>query len=165
MTDQVSNGVGVPPVQYDIRELSNSEEDTQRVWQMWQTVFSNWPIEKARFGNLLFSLPGHHHWIHEHGFCLSFYSKNEPLGRIAALAVLPEHRRKGLGTALLDKAKTGLRKAARDDGGKELASLEMGSVFPRFWWQVPNNFPSEVKDFLSHRSKCHTECRKDIVSH
>lgn len=164
MTDQVSNGVGAPPVQYDIRELSNSEENTQRVWQMWQTVFPDWPIEKERFNNLLFSLPGHHHWIHENGFCLSFYSKTEPLGRIAALGVLTEHRRKGLGTALLDKAKTGLKNAAREDEGKELASLELGSVFPRFWWQVPNNFPSDVKDFLSHRSKCHAEYRKDIFS-
>ncbi|KAM0248354.1 hypothetical protein ACHAP5_003527 [Fusarium lateritium] len=152
MTDQVSNGVGAPPVQYDIRELSNSEDDTQQVWQMWQTVFPDWPIEKERFNGLLFGLPDHHHWINENGFCLSFYSKNEPLGRIAALGVLPEHRRKGLGTALLDKAKAGLRAAARQDEGKELASLEMGSIFPRFWWQVPVDFPAEVKDFLSHRS-------------
>ncbi|KAF4992802.1 hypothetical protein FGRMN_6904 [Fusarium graminum] len=164
MTDAISNDVGASPIHYDIRKLSNLEEDTQKVWQMWHTIFSDWPIEKERFSTLIFSLPGHHHWIHENGFCLSFYSKTEPLGRIAALGVLPEHRRKGLGNALLEKGKAGLRDAAREDGGKALVSLEIGSVFPRFWWQVPNTVSAEVKEFFSHRTRdLYKDIRETIV--
>ncbi|KAM0563093.1 hypothetical protein ACHAPJ_001940 [Fusarium lateritium] len=156
MTEQTNNGVQASPTKHDIRELSSSEEDVQKLWQMWHTIFPDWPIEQERFGKLVFGVPGHH-YINENGFCLSYTIdgttslQDGSNGRIAAIGVLPEHRRKGLGTALLEEAKTGLKNAARENGGKELASLELGSMFPRFWWQVPSSVSPEVKQFFLNR--------------
>lgn len=71
-------------------------------------------------------------------------------GKIVAIGILPEYRGKGLGTALLEKAKAGLEDAARENGG-ELKSLKLGSMTPRFWAQMPVEFSQEVKDFFIHR--------------
>ncbi|KAF5962463.1 amidase [Fusarium bulbicola] len=135
--------------QYPIRELTSSEEDIQQAWQLWQTIFPDWPIEQVRFAGLLFGKRGQH-WIHEHGFCLSYYSKTGNSGHIAAIGVLPEYRCKGLGNALLEKGKAGLRDAAKV-AGQELKSVAMGSIFPRFWYRVPTSLSPEAKEFLSHR--------------
>ncbi|KAF5249737.1 hypothetical protein FANTH_5045 [Fusarium anthophilum] len=135
--------------QYDIRELTSSDEDIQQAWKLWHTIFPDWPIEKSRFAGLLFGIKGQH-WIHEHGFCLPYYSKSGNSGHIAAIGVLPEYRRKGLGNALLEKGKAGLRDAAKV-AGQELKSVAMGSIFPRFWYRVPTSLSPEAKEFLSHR--------------
>ena len=136
-----------PAVEYDIRTLTSSEDDLERIWQMWQTIFPKWPIERERLGKLLTLLPGHHH-IHDNGFCLCYLEGTH--GKIAAVGVLPEHRGKGLGTTLLTKAHDELRSAAQANGG-ELEFLELGSTTPRFWAQMPAGFPQEVKDFFVHR--------------
>ncbi|KAF9763124.1 hypothetical protein IL306_003243 [Fusarium sp. DS 682] len=149
------DGTTVDAPQYDIRELTSSEEDIQKAWKLWHTIFPDWPIEQGRFVKVLFGLKGQH-WVHEHGFCLSFYSESGSLGRIAAIGVLPDYRGKGLGTALLEKGKTGMRNAAKDSG-QELKSLVMGSIFPRFWYQVPTSISPEAKEFLSHRGSYTTE--------
>jgi GNAT superfamily N-acetyltransferase len=146
-------------VEYDIKPLSGSEEDLGKVWQMWQTIFPAWPIERERMDKLLTLLPGHHH-IHDAGFCLSFLEGTH--GQIAAVGVVPEYRRKGLGSALLAKAHDELRSAARANGS-ELESLELGSRTPRFWAQMPADFPQEVKDFFIHRGNA-TETRRDILT-
>ncbi|KAF4622739.1 hypothetical protein G7Y89_g14286 [Cudoniella acicularis] len=98
---------------------------------------------------LLHQLPGQH-YIHEKGFCLSFLTDG-PHGKIAAVGVLPEYRGKGLGTAFMKKAQAELRNVARANGEGELKFLEIGSMTPRFWPQVPIDFPQEVKDFFLHR--------------
>ncbi|KAI7771699.1 hypothetical protein LZL87_005975 [Fusarium oxysporum] len=138
--------------QYDIRELTNSEENIQQAWQLWHTIFPDWPIEQGRFAGLLFGIKGQH-WIHKHGFCLSYYSKSGSLGHIAAIGVLPEYRRKGLGNALLEKGKAGLKDAAKN-AGQDLRSVAMGSIFPRFWYQVPASISLEAKQFLAYRGHC-----------
>ena len=132
----------------DIRDLTSSAEDHEALWRMWQAVFPKWPIEKERLEGIHQLVPGHHH-IHEKGFCLSFL-KDGVHGQIAAVGVMPEYRGKGLGTALLERAKAGLKQAALANGGA-LKSLEIGSLFPRFWPQMPADFPPEVKDFFLHR--------------
>lgn len=137
----------------DIRDFKGSNEDLRNVWKMWQTIFPEWPIELQRMDALLRRLPGQH-YIHESGFCLSTLEKGTR-GKIAVVAVLPEHRGHGLGTALLEKAKNGLHHAARADGAGELKSLETGSWTPRFWPKMPTDFPQEVKDFFVHRGKPH----------
>ncbi|KAF4340661.1 Mycothiol acetyltransferase [Fusarium beomiforme] len=147
--DLGKNGESVGFPQYDIRELTSSEEDIQKAWKLWHTIFPDWPIEQERFVKVLFGLKGHH-WIHDHGFCLCFYSKSGSLGRVAAIGVLHEYRGKGLGTALLEKGKTGMIDAAKVSG-QGLKSLAMGSIFPRFWYQVPASIAPEAKEFLSHR--------------
>ncbi len=139
-----------PPVGHDIRHLTSSHEDFEKIWQMWQTIVPKWRIERQRLEKILHALPGLH-YIREKGFCLSFLEKDGPCGRIAAVGVLPEYRNKGLGTAFMEQAQVGLRNAARADGGGELKSLEIGSMTPRFWRQVPIDFPQEVRDFFVHR--------------
>lgn len=98
---------------------------------------------------ILHRLPGQH-YIHEKGFCLSFLADGAH-GKIAAVGVLPEYRGKGLGTAFIEKAKAELTNLARANGGSELKSLDIGSGTPRFWPQMPMDFPPEVKDFFLHR--------------
>lgn len=133
---------------HDIRDLTRSDEDIEKVWQMWQEIFPKWPIEQQRMAKILTLLPGEH-YIHDKGFCLSFI--NGAHGKIAAVGVLPEYRNKGLGTAFMDKAQAGLRSAARENGDGELKSLEIGSVTPRFWPQLPSDVSPEVRDFFIHR--------------
>ncbi|KAI1062751.1 hypothetical protein LB506_006315 [Fusarium annulatum] len=152
---QKSKGHGpVGAIQYDLRELTSSEEDIQQAWQLWHIIFPDWPIEQERFAGLLFGLKGQH-WIHEHGFCLSYYSKSGNSGNIAAIGVLPEYRHKGLGNALLEKGKAGLENSAKN-AGQEFNSLAMGSIFPRFWYRVPTSILPDAKEFLSHRGTYET---------
>lgn len=140
------------PASHGIRDLTDSEADFQHIWQLWQTIFPKWPIERKIMHNLLYLLPGQH-YIHDQGFCLSFLADGGH-GKIAAVGVLFEHRGKGLGTAFITKAQVGLRNAARGDaGGGELKSLAIGSAMPRFWPQMPIDFPQDVKDFFIHRGK------------
>lgn len=149
MTGQTETKTEPWPVKHDLRHFTNSDEDFEEIWQLWQTIFPKWPVERQRMEKLLHQLPGHHH-IHEKGFCLSFL-ENGAHGKIAAVGVLPEYRGKGLGTAFMEKAQAGLRDVARASGEGELKSLEIGSQFPRFWLQMPTDFPPEVKDFFLHR--------------
>lgn len=115
---------------------------------MWQTIFPKWPIDQERMQRLLYGVPGQH-YIHEEGFCLSSLGDGAH-GKIVAVGVLPEHRGKGLGIALVEAARAGLVRAASDNGG-QLSSIEVGSLTPRFWPQLPVDFPPEVADFFLHR--------------
>ncbi|KAH8816653.1 putative beta-N-acetylglucosaminidase [Xylogone sp. PMI_703] len=145
---QGSLPVGSPTVKYDIREFTSSDEDLEEIWQMWQSIFPNWLIERQRLEKILRQLPGQN-YIHEKGFCLS-YLIDGVHGKIAVVGVLPEYRCKGLGTALVKKAQAGLRNAARAGGKGELKTLEIGSQTPRIWPQVPKEF-SQARDFFLHR--------------
>lgn len=147
MTEQSESKMESYPTKHDIRGFNSSDEDLGSIWQMWQTIFPKWPIERQRMEKLLHLVPGQH-YIHEKGFCLSFLEDGAH-GKIAAVGVLPEYRRKGLGTAFMTKAQAELRNTARANGG-ELKSLELGSQTPRFWPQMPIDFPPEVKDFFLH---------------
>lgn len=135
--------------EYIIKKYSNSEEDFEKLFQLWHTVFPEWPIERQRLGKILHHplIPGNH-YIHEHGFILS-YLVDGTHGKISAVGVLPRFRGKGLGTALLKNAQAGLKNAAGEGG---LKSLEIGSKTPRFWPGLPIGFSQEVKDFFVHRS-------------
>jgi len=143
--------VGIPPQKHSIRlvDLTTSSEDFEQLWQMWQIIFPTWPIERQRLSKILHQLPGRH-YIHEKGFCLSFLV-DIPHGKIVAVGVLPEYRRKGIGTAFLTKSRIELESAARLNGYEKLKSLEIGSLTPRFWPQVPIDFSQDVKDFFAHR--------------
>lgn len=134
---------------YTMRDLTSSDEDFEKICKIWQEVFTEYPVERERLRKILFKFPGHYcSYIHEGGFCLSSLNEGRH-GKINAIAVLPAYRRKGLGTAFLEKAKTGLRDLARSNGG-DLETLEIGSQPPRFWRQVPKSFPQSTRDFLLH---------------
>ena len=136
---------------YELRGLTTSEEDITKLWQLWHAVFPAWPIDQQWLQQVLHVIPGHH-FIHDNGFCLSYLDGER--GKIAALGVLPEHHGKGLGTALLHRAEAELKSAAAANG-HELKWIEIGSGSPRFWAQMPVDFPVEVKEFFSHRGKQH----------
>ena len=137
-----------PPAKNDIRELTQSEDDFGKIWLMWQSTFPKWPIGQERMQRLLYGVPGQH-YIHENGFCLSSIGDGAH-GKIVAVGVLPGHRGKGLGTALVEVARAGLVRAASEHGG-QLSSIEVGSLTPRFWPHLPVDFPPEVADFFLHR--------------
>lgn len=138
--------------EYSIKPLDvASSQDTEKVWQLWQIVFPAWPISQERMQLLLTTLSGIH-GLHQHGFYLSFFKK-DVAGQIAAVGVLPEHRRKGLGSAMVADAKSRLRRAAVDAGAEELKTIEIGSSAPRFWPQMPVKLPSAVHDFFKSAGK------------
>lgn len=135
-----------------IRELDiNCKDDIDQIWQMWQTIFPTWPIARDRMQDLLTVFPGHHR-LHEHGFHLAFLV-DDVHGKLGAVGVLPEYRRRGIGTALIEDARSRLRQAALSTGATQLASFEIGGSIPRFWPQMPADLPQEVKDFFTRVGK------------
>lgn len=150
--------VGRPYTVLDIRRLSRSDEDILQLWNIWQDLFPKWPMELKRLAIILRQDHGHH-FIHEKGFVMSYFFSLEGrnYGKITAVGVLPEYRGKGLGTALICKA----REALTNEG--PLKSLQFGSVFPRFWPAVPIEFPQETKDFLLHRGSLPLHSQELVV--
>ncbi|KEY71223.1 hypothetical protein S7711_02333 [Stachybotrys chartarum IBT 7711] len=132
----------------DIRVLTTSDEDLAQVGRLWQSIFPDWPIEQHRLERILRAIPGHH-FINDNGFSLAFMSDAEN-GRLAIVGVLPEHRRKGIGTRLVKKTTEALKDAALANG-KELKSFELGSFTPRFFAQLLVETPAEVKTFFLNR--------------
>ena len=146
------------PFKHDIKPFTKTTEEVESIWRMWQAAFPTWPLERQRLEKILTVLPGHH-FIHEKGFCLSYLADGTH-GQIAAIGVLPEHRRNGLGSDLLARAIDGLRDAAHGGDGGELKSVEIGSSMPRFWPQMPKSMPQDVKDFFTHRG---IGCQQNIL--
>ncbi|KAH7377982.1 putative beta-N-acetylglucosaminidase [Cadophora sp. MPI-SDFR-AT-0126] len=138
--------VGTQTTKYDIWPLSKSDEDALHVWTLWQTIFPDWPMELKRLTHNLRQKNGHH-FIHENGFVMTFFFSLDGInhGKITAVGVLPECRGKGIGSALIAKA----RAALTNQG--QLKSLQIGSVFPRFWPGVPIDLSQEAKDFFLRR--------------
>jgi len=140
--------VGTPPTKYNIRPLSKSDEDISHLWNIWETIFPQWPMELRRLAQNLRHNHGHH-FIHDNGFVMSFFFSLDGVnhGKITAVGVLPEYRGRGLGTGLIAKA----REALAEQG--PLKSLQIGSVFPRYWPGVPIDFTPKTKHFFLHRGQ------------
>lgn len=138
--------VSIPPLKHDIRVSTKSDEDVRHIWTIWQQVFPRWPVKLERLAQNLRQDHGRH-FIHQKGFVMSYFFTlgNSNFGKITAVGVLPEYRGKGLGTALIARARGALTQ------GPALKNLQIGSVFPRFWPAVPIEFPLETKNFLLHR--------------
>ncbi|KAH8682960.1 glycoside hydrolase superfamily [Tricladium varicosporioides] len=141
--------VGIPEPTTDIREFTKTATDVNKIWYMWQEIFPKWKIERLRLEKLLYQDTGYH-LIHDKGFCIS-YLVEPGHGKLSVIGVLPNARGKGIGTALVRKARHQLRIAAISAGSPDLISFGIGSVFPRFWPGVPIDFPQSTKDFFLHR--------------
>jgi beta-N-acetylhexosaminidase len=141
--------VGTPPIQHEIRPFTNSEEDIDKLWSLWHVVFPKWPTERPRLSKLLGSKNGLH-YLHDKGFCIS-YLMDGPQGKIVAIGVLPDFRRRGLGTLLINKARIGLQDPTHTTDVRDSTSCEIGSDFPGFWPQVPTDFAQADKNFFLHR--------------
>lgn len=148
---QSTVSVRTPSINYDIRAFTSSDEDFEKLYQMWHIVFPEWPIEHQRLKNIMQKLPGQH-YIHEKGFCLSFLS-DVAHGKIAAIGILPEYRGKGLGTAFIKNIQNEWKNIGRTNAEGKLEPLDIGSQTPRFWPAVPTSFSQEVIDFYIHRGK------------
>lgn len=137
--------VGTMAPEHDIRALTKSNEDTSQLWKLWQEIFPTWSMDPERLAHNLREEHGRH-FIHENGFVISFFFSlgGKKSGFITAVGVLPEWRGKGLGTALVAKA----RRALTELGP---LGLQWGSVFPRFWPGIPIDLSQASKDFLLHR--------------
>lgn len=133
---------------HDIRLFDGSEEDIDHIWKLWKDIFPTWNIERDRLTTIL-GRKGQH-YVHDQGFCLSYLDASGQ-GSISCVGVLESHRGKGIGTALITKARREMRTAAISSGLQRLNSLGIQSVFPRFWPGVPCSFPSKDKDFFLHR--------------
>jgi beta-N-acetylhexosaminidase len=129
-----------------IQALTASPEDITKLHGLWSDVFPSWPVSQDFFNLRLFAVPSYRHYVHEHGFCLSFLSETGD-GRLVAVGVLPDYRRQGLGTALVEKAKEGLKTLAKEMGG-ELKSIQVGSQLPRFWPYMPKALLAEAETWL-----------------
>ena len=134
-------------VKHQIRPFDGSEADIDRIWTLWKTIFPDWSIGRKRLARIFQQKPKGH-FLHDDGFCLSFAS--EGLAKISIIGVLPEHRRKGIGTALINKAVYELKLSAT-----ESLPLSIGSSFPRLWPGVPTSMADRAKDFFLHRGKLH----------
>lgn len=140
-----------PITPHEIRLFQGSDADVAFIWKLWHKLFPNWGIDSERLGNLLRHSSGHH-VLHENGFCLAYIAE-EGHGKIACIGVCPEHQGKGIGTALITKAREELNTAAETAGFEGLKSLGIGSSFPRFWSGVPIEFPSADKEFFLRRGR------------
>ena len=152
----VTKAVGTLPVghgpitssQSSIRLFKGSEVEIDHIWELWNKIFLTWTIERERLAKILSLDPqipqSGHHFLEDRGFCLSFVSGGK--AKISVVGVLPEHRAKGIGTSLVNRAVCELKVTTTGP-----LSLSIGSDFPRFWPGVPGNFPQEAKNFFLHR--------------
>lgn len=143
--------VGSRPVQHEIRRFEGTDAEIIHICTLWQEIFPTWPIEPERLNALLKLDMGSHHYLHEQGFCLSYLSGTSGSGSISCVAVRESYRGKGIGTTLMTTARQGLRESSVSFGLDGLCSLILQSNIPRFWPGVPTTFPSQTKDFFTHR--------------
>lgn len=145
----ITKATGILPIRvkrknHEIQVLSNpSENELQKIYNLWHQIFPKWPISLPRLTKLLQDPQGKY-LIHDHGFCLA-YLFADGMAKISAIGVLPESRSQGLGTAFISKAREELNQLG------EVKSFGIGSVFPRFWAGVPFDVLQEHKDFFLHR--------------
>jgi len=131
-----------PPTKHEIQNFKGSSEEIETIWHLWKEIFPEWYIDLERLNKILRNGEGHH-LIHDKGFCLAWLF--EGIGNIACVGVLPSHRGKGIGTALVRKVQQGLRATQR------LELMGIVSIFPRFWPGVPLSIPQKDRDFFLHR--------------
>ncbi|RDL35281.1 uncharacterized protein BP5553_07212 [Venustampulla echinocandica] len=137
------------PPNMGIRAVTSSDKDVDKIWSLWQEIFTKWPIQRQRLAEILYK-PGWKHYLHDNGFCLA-YSVGDGHARISVVGVLPGFRGKGLGTAFVRMAHAELKIVASQHGQSGLESFGIGSVFPRFWPGIPIDVPQVDKEFFLHR--------------
>jgi beta-N-acetylhexosaminidase len=150
----VTTAVGTLPVgarppgissESTIRQFDGLKSDIDHIWVLWNKIFPKWNIGRDRLEKILCrGLENGRHFVHNSGFCLSFFSGGQ--AKISIIGVLPEHRGKGIGTSLINRAVHELKLNATDP-----LPLSIGSNFPRLWPGVPTDFSAEAKDFFRHR--------------
>ncbi|RFU32228.1 hypothetical protein B7463_g4130, partial [Scytalidium lignicola] len=121
----------------EITLFNGSDSQIQHIWTLWNDVLKKWLVSLPRLTYIL-RHGGGRHYLHDHGFCLS-YLVDDANGKVAAIAVHPDHQGRGIGTALIDRAKENLK------------TVRIGSIFPRFWPGVPIQLSEDIKSFFHNR--------------
>lgn len=80
--------IGPQSSDHELQVLSNpTQEEIQRFYSLWHSVFTSWPIDLARFEELLRHEHGRY-IIHENGFCFA-YLFDDGMAKISAIGVVP----------------------------------------------------------------------------
>lgn len=138
-------------------EAWNEHRDVSPAYELWCQCFpDNFRLTRFLFQSLL-CRDGYamHYVVREPGttqllgFCATYTtyigSDSERLvGSLAALFVRPSYRQRGIGLSLHDHALRQLRKT------RGVSRLQLGSTFPRLFYGVPMDNPSE--DWFSRRN-------------
>jgi beta-N-acetylhexosaminidase len=132
------------------------ERDGEAVFELWRaTLGDEWPLTPARFQQVIGSADtaqSHEHFVAvEDHTIVGFVATQAKLGRsgappqgnIVALYVAPQAWRRGIGSALHDRAVAHLRSAG-------VRNVQLGGGEPRFWCGVPTNLPQAVPFFRRH---------------
>jgi beta-N-acetylhexosaminidase len=132
-----------------------SRSDLDKVWHMWQYIFSDWAIDRLHLQAIL-SDPSARLYIHDKGFCIAFFV-TYGVAKVAIIGVVPNSRKQGVGTALV--------KHTRESMNLECSFLSFGtgSVFPRLWPGVPTSFAQSSRDFFIHRGWFSMCCNDDCL--
>ncbi|KAL3435803.1 acyl-CoA N-acyltransferase [Aspergillus tetrazonus] len=129
-------------------------QDLPSISQIWDSALPQYSLPPDALAKII-PQPNAHHFVAKAdgraiGFCLSYHSKhlaqkpvNATKGYIAVLAVRPEYRWRGVGTALLREAIAWFKNEF------EPCCIEVGSAFPRFWPGVPVLDPLQNSSFLA----------------
>lgn len=124
--------------------------DLASVFTLWQTTVGRaWPIDLARFRQILSAPNARHLVVKEQGQIIGFVATSQSqswgtqVGHLQLLLVAPSWQGKGLGSALHEAALGHFRAA-----GAQIAQL--GGLVPRFWCGVPGNLP-EAHEFFKQR--------------
>src|SRR5690606_4275727 len=118
---------------------------------------SRWPLDAATLSSLLHR-PGYSkHFVVRSptgellGLAVTYNIMGQArvLGSLAVLIVRPTHRNLGIGLSLHDVAVRHLSRIPN------LSSMQLGSIFPRFFPGLPVDLPSSDLEWFAHRGKFH----------
>lgn len=131
--------------------LYNPTEDLEDMVSIWNAALPSYALPADSLRALISSSNQQHFVARVEsrvvGFCLAYLNAFGPPTpvHIAAVAVLPEHQGRGIGSALLTEARSHFRSHFSTN------SLKLGSNFPRFWPGIPRELSAKVQDFFVHR--------------
>ncbi|OZJ03984.1 hypothetical protein BZG36_04043 [Bifiguratus adelaidae] len=128
--------------------------DLEQVSQLWyDTIGDQWPLAQSKIDFTLENGPQPRHFVIRQGdkviaFLATFAGPGDKratlLGHLGLILVSRSHQRQGLGTALHAHGMQLLRSLPG------MATIHLGTTYPRFFPGVPTNLPNAV-DFFAHR--------------
>jgi len=145
-------------------EIWEKRRDLYASADLWRECLGRrWPLDPATLSALL-DRPGYgKHFVVRHltsgellGLCVTYViedstgrgghdGNNKVVGSLAALLVRPTHRDLGIGLSLHNCVLRHLRNIPG------ISSLQLGSIFPRFFPGIPADLPAEDINWFSHR--------------
>jgi beta-N-acetylhexosaminidase len=137
----------------DIWEKRRDAFSTADLWN--NVIGRRWPMDAATLSSLL-DRPGFSkHYIVRSlaskellGLCATYFtprSQGEIIGSLALLLVRPTHLNQGVGLSLHNVA---VRELSNTAG---IVSMQLGSIFPRFFPGLPVDLAAKDLDWFSHR--------------